>query len=552
VTADAPTLPWRRITALPQAVGSALVRGRGLVHPVALICAVQAALSLTLVWSNTAFADEAEYLWVGHLVIGHWLHGTPWPVYEQRISGSPMVYPPLGAMADSVGGLAGARLLSLAFMLAATVLLYLTATRLLGRRIAIIAAALWALSEPALRLAFATYDPLSVSLTALSAWLAVEAGYRRHRWPWVTAAAAALGLANMTAYSGIVIDPVVIAVAFFGWLPRMAVRQAARLAALLAGGCVAFFCLAVFATGSWTGTRSVFHRAVTNPQSFQLILNDVWKYSALIIVLAVMGAVAAIGTEERVRAALLVVLGGAVLVVPAAQLHYRTAFSIDKHLAYGIWFAVMAAAYGCTRLISWLPGGRARVAALCFGLALIFPAVTSWESAWQVDHGWPNARSFVTSFRPVVAHSRGLIYASGPLHIGEYYTPQGSEWARWSGIGLSLDPVFLRNRSAWPSYYRNGLRSHDYGVVALFYTTTFQTRQLPANILLSPGRPHIYNELLGLVGYNSGQPGLPELTLALEADPSYRLVAVGPYDSGASLTGYSYGLYAIWRKVGPG
>jgi hypothetical protein len=296
----------------------------------------------------------------------------------------------------------------------------------------------------------------------------------------------------------------------------------------------------------------VFHRAVANPQSFLLITNDVWKYSALLIVLAAMGAAAAVVTEYRARAALLVVLGGAVLVVPAAQLHYRTAFSIDKHLAYGIWFAAMAAAYGCTRLISWLPGGRTRLAASCCALALIFPAVTSWESAWQVDHGWPNAGSFVAAFRPVVAHSRGLIYASGPLHIGEYYTPQGSEWARWSGIGLSLDPVFLHNRSAWPSYYRTGLRRHNYGVVVLFYTTTFQARQLPASILLSPGRPHIYTELLGLVGYNSGEPGLPELTLALEGDPSYRLAAVGPYDSGASITGYSYGLYAIWRKVGPG
>ena len=34
-------------------------------HLLTAICAVQAALSLTLVWSNTAFGDEADYLWVG-------------------------------------------------------------------------------------------------------------------------------------------------------------------------------------------------------------------------------------------------------------------------------------------------------------------------------------------------------------------------------------------------------------------------------------------------------------------------------------------------------
>src|SRR5690242_28354 len=50
----------------------------GLLHPLTVICAVQAAASLTLVWSNTAFTDEADYLRLGHILIAHWLHGTSW------------------------------------------------------------------------------------------------------------------------------------------------------------------------------------------------------------------------------------------------------------------------------------------------------------------------------------------------------------------------------------------------------------------------------------------------------------------------------------------
>ena len=113
--------------------------------PIAAICAVQAGLSLTLVWSNTAYTDEANYLWVGRLELAHWLHGTSWPsAYAYRLfTGSPLIYPPLGALADSADGLAGARLLSLAFMLTATVLLYLTASRLIGRTGALFAAGLW-------------------------------------------------------------------------------------------------------------------------------------------------------------------------------------------------------------------------------------------------------------------------------------------------------------------------------------------------------------------------------------------------------------------------
>src|SRR6266581_2961190 len=85
-------------------------------HPLTVICAIQAAGSFALVWSNTAFTDEADYLRIGHLLIAHWLHGTSWPAgYGDKVlSGAPAIYPPLGAVADSVGGLAGARILSLA------------------------------------------------------------------------------------------------------------------------------------------------------------------------------------------------------------------------------------------------------------------------------------------------------------------------------------------------------------------------------------------------------------------------------------------------------
>ena len=152
---------------------------RSSVLALAGLCAIQATLSLILAWSNTAFGDEADYLRIGHLEIGHWLHGTSWPsaYADQILSGSPAIYPPVGAVADSIGGLEGARILSLVFMLGATILLYLTASQLLGRGGAVAAAAIWALSEPVIRLAFATYDPLSIFLTALSGWLIVQAGY---------------------------------------------------------------------------------------------------------------------------------------------------------------------------------------------------------------------------------------------------------------------------------------------------------------------------------------------------------------------------------------
>ncbi len=90
------------------------------------ILTIQAALSLRLVRSNSAFTDEALYLWAGHLEWAHWLHGTPIPPFPTYFSGAPVIYPPIAAIADSLGGLAAARILSLCFMLGATALLWAT------------------------------------------------------------------------------------------------------------------------------------------------------------------------------------------------------------------------------------------------------------------------------------------------------------------------------------------------------------------------------------------------------------------------------------------
>src|SRR5690348_18408478 len=55
--------------------------------PLLGVLAVQAGLSLRLVWSNTAFGDEALYLWSGHVEWAHWLHGTPVTDFAAYFSG---------------------------------------------------------------------------------------------------------------------------------------------------------------------------------------------------------------------------------------------------------------------------------------------------------------------------------------------------------------------------------------------------------------------------------------------------------------------------------
>jgi hypothetical protein len=356
----------------------------------------------------------------------------------------------------------------------------------------------------------------------------------------------------MTAYSGIVIDPVVIAFAFLVWLPIMGARRAGYWAGLLTGAYASWFALLMTATGSWVGlTASILQRSAVDRRSIPLVVGDIWKYSALLIVLAVIAAVVAAITENWRRAALLVMLASTIFVIPFAQLHYQTAFSIDKHLAYGIWFAAMAIGYGCGKLIEWVAPARTGLAILCCAAAFFYPAANAWQSSWQVDHGWPNARSFIASIKPVIARSQGTIYASGLVHIAQYYTAQGHNWERWAGPdSMRLDPTALP-RTAWESYYATQLRTKNFGVIVLVYRTTLSSVPLPQDMLLSPNRAHFSQALLGLVGVNSGTPGLRELTQVLERDPAYRLTAIGPYESGVAYNGYTHALYVIWQKVGP-
>lgn len=163
------------------------------------ILVMQAILSLRL--QNTAFEDEGLYLYVGHLEIAHWLHGASLQGdYPSYLSGAPVLYPVLGAMADGVGGLAAARAVSLMEMLSATAMLYGLSRRLFNERVALCAALTFAVAAPTLFLGhFATYDASALFLLALATWIVVRTA--EFRWPVYLLAAPVMTLAVATKYA---------------------------------------------------------------------------------------------------------------------------------------------------------------------------------------------------------------------------------------------------------------------------------------------------------------------------------------------------------------
>ncbi|MBV9204130.1 MAG: glycosyltransferase family 39 protein, partial [Actinobacteria bacterium] len=184
--------------------------------PLLAVLAVQGILSLRLTWSSTAFQDEALYLRAGHLEWARWLHHAAIPDFASYFSGAPVVYPPLGALADGLGGLAAARVLSLGFMLGVTSLLWATTARLYGRRAALLAAGLFATLAGAQFLgAFATFDAMALFLLVLATWLGVRAAAcepSRSRTALLAASGAALAAADATKYATALFGPVLLGV----------------------------------------------------------------------------------------------------------------------------------------------------------------------------------------------------------------------------------------------------------------------------------------------------------------------------------------------------
>ena len=205
----------------------------------AIMC-VQAALTLRM--SNTAFEDEALYLYTGHLEIAHLLHGAALQGnYASYFSGAPVLYPVLGALADDAGGLAAARTVSLIAMLATTGLLYSLTRRLFNERVGLCAAVIFSVTESALFLGhLATYDAPSLFLLALASWIVVRTA--SFRWPGYLLAAPPIALAVATKYAAGLFVPTIVALsALAAWPYRgrkaliAPVGLGAAVAALLGG-----------------------------------------------------------------------------------------------------------------------------------------------------------------------------------------------------------------------------------------------------------------------------------------------------------------------------
>lgn len=445
--------------------------------PLLLILAIQAALSLRLVWSNTAFSDEALYMWAGHLEWEHWLHGVPISAagLPTHLSGAPVVYPPLGALADSIGGLAAARLLSLAFMLATTTFLHGTARRLFGDRAAAYSAALFVGAGPTQFLgAFATYDALALFLLALATWIGVCAAGHEHRGliAAATLAGGAMALADAAKYAATLFDPVVIGVIFLAARRAQGIRRAWSATAAL----ICVWAVAV-AAGLWFGghpywtgitTTTLTRAAGATPAPGVLFVSGKWI--GAIAFLAVCGAVALLWSPTWPDRLMGSFLAGAVFLAPAEQARIHTLTSLFKHVGYGAWFASIVGGYALTALSAAVPpvkaGAARRVAAIALALAAI-PGIAYAAAHFAV---WPNTTTYVAQLQPWLDSAQGQVLVDN-ASIPEYYLRlySGFDKITNSSYFAYTDPASGRRITQPGAAYADAIRHRFFAVISLTY-----------------------------------------------------------------------------------
>jgi hypothetical protein len=514
--------PWQRFSAHP--VGRWLV-GR---LPLLAVLALQAVLALRL--HNTAFEDEALYLYAGHHEIA-WLlhHSTTYDNYSTYFSGAPFLYPVLGAAADGVLGLEGARLLSLMFMLGATCCVWGVTRRLYGRPAAACAAALFAVAAPTLFLSrLATYDPMSLFLLSFSLWIVVATA--RRMAPLVLLAVPPAVLAVGTKYAGLLFVPTIVLVAVFAGRYGGRTRgtgEARRRGWIAAIGRGLLFALAFAAlVYGWlkllgpsyvAGITSTTTNRASGGDSLGYILKLAAELGAGVALLAFIGvwvdARLARGEganrgEVLTRVLLSLALAGTALLAPVYQVHLHTATSLQKHVGFGLLFAAPVAGVALAALLHvGARDPRRLFAGLIISLALTWAAIA--QSA-QLYDGWPSSGRMVADLKTQVRPVTDRILAEED-EVPRYYLGDLTQPYQW------------------------------YGTFSFTYTT--KKGQVLTGV--QAYQQAISDEYFALVVLRFGPTaGLDnEIDAPLMAQKGYKLIAKVP-DSDQYGTGYYY----IWRS----
>ena len=462
-----------------------------------LILFLQAALSLRN--TNTAFEDEALYLYSGHLELAHLVFGQPVDDFASYFSGAPVLYPVVGAIMDQIGGLFAARLLSLTCMLAATCLIYLIGRRLFGLRSALVGAALFGTTASAIFMGgFATYDAPAVFLLALAAWIVVRGA--SSSWPYYVLAVLPMSLAVGTKYASLLFLPTIVVLAgvsalpYHGW--RWALLRPVSLTLMVAS--MAYGALRLAGPKYVHGIQQTTTARAQGGTSTQTLLTEIGKWGGPVFAAALVGAFYYVFRERADnesgprlgkpgRAAMAALMLGTALLAPANQLRIHTDIALQKHIGFGLMFAAPLAGYGVIRLV-----GR-HFGRLQLGIGI---GVVAFAFGMSQSHimfrGWPDATKLVATLKQYQKPNAHYLVEIDEVPI--YYL-RGDTEAEPSQFTSTFAFLYLDWQGQWLTgdiAYQTAVEQGYFQVVAFDGVTTPDIDQAILNGLHSPTSPYRY------------------------------------------------------------
>jgi 4-amino-4-deoxy-L-arabinose transferase-like glycosyltransferase len=364
-----------------------------------VICTVFVVNTLRIDENRNPFQDEGLYLFMGHRMIDHILSGAHLSEYPGTyFSGAPGLYPVVGAIADSVGGVPAARLVSLFFICVAIIATYGIGNELFGKPSGLLGAGAFALCGSVMFIAqLATLDAMALCLMALSCWLALYSA-NHDKLAWAPIVALILSVAFLTKYATAAYVPGIAAIAMLLAWPHIrwgAVRRAALV--VTATAAAVFFVLTFWAADLKRGIISTTtDRTPLSPSPREELVFYVVQWVGPWLLLALLGAL----TQAR-RWPVSVVLLAMSVIGPLQQIRIGEGTSLSKHVAFGIVFA--APLIGS--LLAWMIT-RSRWVGVPVTVAVAAMLFTSGTRfAEQFLTTWVDDREIVTQLREEVAIS---------------------------------------------------------------------------------------------------------------------------------------------------
>jgi hypothetical protein len=499
--------------------------------PLPIVLIIQVALCCHLIWANTAYQDEALYLVTGHLEWSRWLHGTSIAQFQTYFSGSPVIYPPIGAAADALGGLAAARALSMCFMLAATTALHGVTKRIFSRSAAAFAAGLFGGVGATQYLgAFATYDALALSMLATATWLGIRAVERHSpiRLVLLILAGLVLALADATKYATMLFDPAaILTVMFFAWqrLGRRGGIDAGfsmSWATIMAGGTA----LALGGNSYWQGiTFTTLTRASgTTPPATVLLVSLGW--AGIVAVLATIGAATVMCTFRGwVYRALAITLAVVVWFAPAEQARISTFTSLFKHIGFGEWFGAILAGFALASITSAVPRVKVDAALRAAWAAVAASAVIGFMLATNQFTTWPNTSDLIGVLRPLMKGDQHAVLAADNGNVIAYYLPQREAASR---------EYFIDKQAQWqPTFNGDDFHYRDPS------TGVTVSGKKGYNLAVKNG----YFTIITLSNYRAWQSADEIIRADIARNNDYRLMASIPYETAGSENNYQVWVY---------